>query len=198
MMNNDYNGSVQQEQPQQAQPIQNNRPVQGANDSNQSGGYPEQSYGQQYPQYGQYQQYRQNPQYQQPPYQQPPYQQYRYGQPQYQPPMPPQPGKGLATASLVCSIFSLVVSYTGPLAILGIILGIIAIVTAACAKKKGFVGGMATAGLVMGIIGTVISLIFFVSCLACIGAIGGGACTSVVDEWSDYNYDWDYYWDSYM
>lgn len=186
-MNNDYNNPAQQEQPQQPAQVYRNQPQQGYGGQPQQGlpnqpqgGYPEHPYQQQ-------QQYPQ----------QPPYRQYQYQQPQYLPPMPPQPGNGQATASLICSIFSLVVSYMGPFAIVGVILGIIAIVTAACAKKKGFIGGMATAGLVMGIIGTILSTICFITCLACLGVIGSGACAAASD-WASAEYYWDSHWDSYI
>ena len=175
-MNNDYNNPVPPE-PQNGQNQQN-----GPNPQNgqYQQGYPQQNYQNQNP-YGQ----------------QPPYPPMQYGQPQYMPPPPPppQPGKGLATASLICSIFSLIILYTGPFAIVGVILGIIAIVTAACAKKKGFVGGMATAGLVMGIIGVVLSLAVFISCIACISAVSD----SIAEEWSNTEYfgDWDWDFDDF-
>ena len=80
----------------------------------------------------------------------PTYQQPYYGAPQptynYAPPAPvAQPGKGLAIASLVCGIVSLLCfpAITGTL---GIIFG-------GVAKSKGFHGGMATAGIVCGVIG---------------------------------------------
>lgn len=195
-MNNDHNNPVQQqEQPQQPAQVYQNQSQQGYPGQSQQGfpnqpqgGYPEHPYQQQ-------QQYPQQP-YQPMQYQQPPYQQYQ--QPQYLPPMPPQPGKGQATASLICSIFSLVVSYMGPFAIVGVILGIIAIVTSACAKKKGFIGGMATAGLTMGIIGTILSSICFITCLACLGIIGSGACAAAASDWANAEYYWDSYWDSYI
>jgi len=90
---------------------------------------------------------------------QPPYQQYQttYQQPQDQqlsPYTPVQygayyvPGSGLGTASLVCGILSLILPFVS------LILGIIAIATGGSAKKKGYMGGKATAGIVMGIIGT--------------------------------------------
>lgn len=97
-------------------------------------------------------------------------------QPQYQPPMGPQPGKGLATASVVCGILSLVflimqfsLWFLIFPAIIGLILGIVAIVTGISAKKKGVIGGMATAGLVMGIIGMALNIIVFLGCLICFG-----------------------------
>lgn len=75
-----------------------------------------------------------------------------YQQPQngYQPPYVPttpiaQPGKGLAVAALVLGIISFLCFpiVTGTL---GIILGCVA-------KSKGYIGGMATAGIVCGAIG---------------------------------------------
>ena len=61
-------------------------------------------------------------------------------------------GKGFATASLVLGIVGFV--------FWGYILGPLAVVFAIVAKKKGFMGGSATAGLVLGIIVTVISLLW--------------------------------------
>ena len=55
-----------------------------------------------------------------------------------------QPGSGAATGSLVCGIIGLIV--------FGLILGIVAIVMSMNAKKQGYKGGKATAGLVLGII----------------------------------------------
>lgn len=83
----------------------------------------------------------------------------------------------------------------GPFAIVGVILGIAAVITAACAKKKGFIGGMATAGLVMGIIGTILSLAVFISCIACINVMKD----TIADEWSDIvDYDdWEWDWNGY-
>lgn len=130
-----------------------------------------------------------------------------YTRPQYipQPPLP-QPGSGLATASMICGIFSLVFFCTGPFAIVGIILGIIAVITAACAKKKGFVGGMATAGLTTGIIGMILSALVFISCIACLSTFSSASKKAIAEEWPDiiedwgYDYDWDYDygWDDYI
>ncbi len=79
-------------------------------------------------------------------------------------------GKNLATASLVCGILSLVFTFFGYGALLGIIAGIAAIVLAVNSKKQGFEGGMRNAGLVLGIIGTVLCGITFVACALCMGA----------------------------
>ena len=83
------------------------------------------------------------------------------------PPPPPahyfrdgrQPGQDKAVGSLVLGICAMV---TG----LGIILGIIGIVMAVQARKDGYVGGLATAGLVLSII----SLALTALAIACICA----------------------------
>ncbi len=88
-------------------------------------------------------------------YQQDPYQQNAY-QPNYnQAPAPAQPGKGLAIASLVLGIISFLCfpAITGTL---GIIFG-------GVAKSKGFKGGMATAGIVCGVIGVALWLIMLIA-----------------------------------
>ena len=58
---------------------------------------------------------------------------------------------------------------------LGIIAGIAAIICAVNSKKQGFDSGMRKAGFVLGIIGTVLCGITFVSCALCVGAIGAAA-----------------------
>lgn len=121
-------------------------------------------------------QYGQQPQY--PPQQytnyQQPYQQYQqpYQQQRYYAPMPPMPGKGAATASMICGIISLVMCLTGWMALIGLGLGIPAIITGASAKKQGYVGGMAQAGFIMGIIGTVLSGLFLLACTAILVEVG--------------------------
>ena len=71
-----------------------------------------------------------------------------YGQPQMMNPNPapvPVPGKGLAIASLVLGIISLLC--------FPIVTGVLGIALGGAAKSKGYRGGMATAGIVCGIIG---------------------------------------------
>ena len=98
-----------------------------------------------------------------------------------QPPVPPYgpydtppdyapPGKGMATGSLVLGIVSIV--FSGP----GIILGIIGLILAIIAKKKGFAGGTGTAGLILSIIGIVFGIIaiaFFALLMIGIAELGG-------------------------
>ena len=76
-----------------------------------------------------------------------------YGMPNqgfYQQPVA-MPGKGFATAGLVCGIISFF--------FLPIILSILAIIFGGVAKSKGFRGGMATAAIVLGIIALALTII---------------------------------------
>lgn len=109
------------------------------------------------------QQYPNNNQQQAP--QQPQYQAPQYNQPPMYPQGPvEQPGKNLAIGALVCGIASLVVPYVG------LIAAIVGLVLSINAKKRGFVGGINTAGLVLSIIGLVCGfiMIVFTACSACL------------------------------
>ena len=78
---------------------------------------------------------------------------------------------GFAIAGLVLGILSILSSFTivfFGLGWLGLIFGIVGIVMGVMAKKKA-PSGMATAGLVLSIIGTVLCGITFIACVACIG-----------------------------
>lgn len=81
---------------------------------------------------------------------------------------------GLAVASLVLGIVAIVFSFIGLSIPFGLIIGIVGIVLGVMAKKKN-PSGMATAGLVLSIIGTILCAIVFIACAACIGAIGSAA-----------------------
>lgn len=83
-------------------------------------------------------------------------------------------GKNLAVASLVCGIISVasMVLNIGIGALLGMLLGIAAIVLAVNAKKMGYNEGIQKAGFVLGIIGTVLCGIVFVTCAVCGAALG--------------------------
>ena len=72
-------------------------------------------------------------------------------------------GKGFAIASLVLGIASFFFS--------GIICGILAIVFGCMAKKKGYVGGMAKAGIICGIIGAAVTFIVLLSAVVMSGII---------------------------
>jgi len=98
--------------------------------------------------------------------------------------------KNKSIASLVCGIIAIVSIFTGYFALLGLVLGIIGIVLGVNVKKQmetmGDISndpnlkdarGLANAGLICSIIGTVIAGIGFL-CVAClIGTIGAAACT---------------------
>jgi hypothetical protein len=86
----------------------------------------------------------------------------------------------MGIAALVCGIISVVCAFFGPGAIVGVVLGIVAIILGVKARKDPSQAGSATAGLVLGIIGTVLSGILFISCVACAAAIGAAATSS---EW---------------
>lgn len=81
---------------------------------------------------------------------------------------------GLAVASLVLGIVAIVFSFIGLSIPFGLIIGIVGIVLGVMAKKKN-PSGMATAGLVLSIIGTILCAIIFIACAACMGAIGSAA-----------------------
>lgn len=93
--------------------------------------------------------------YQQPNYQQPNYQQQPYNNVynQYQQPAN-VPGKGFAIASMILGILSFLC--------FPFITGLLGIIFGGVAKSKGYRGGMATAGIVCGVIGVALQLIFTV------------------------------------
>lgn len=130
----------------------------------------------------------QQPQYQQPQYQQPQYQQPQYQQPQYQQPMyrqvrNPHDGRGFSIASLVIGCCATALCWTPVLNMILLACGVIAIIMGAKGRKKSIMAygkpsGLATAGLVLGIIGTVITGVGAVSCLACIGCASCASCAA--------------------
>ena len=78
------------------------------------------------------------------------------------------PGSGMATASLVLGILSLVfwIGYIGY-----VVMAPLAIIFGAVAKKQGSTSGFATAGIVMGIVSIALAVLFWVACGAFICAI---------------------------
>lgn len=81
-------------------------------------------------------------------------------------------GHGLAVASLVLGIVSIVFWFFGAGSIVGLISGVIGLVCASSAKKRGTEGGIQTAGFVCSLIGVIGSSLIFVACIACVGALG--------------------------
>lgn len=76
----------------------------------------------------------------------------------------------MAVAALVLGICSIVFDFI--FVWLGLILGVVALILGAVARKQNPGNGVATGGLVCGIIGVVLAVICWVACAACIGAIG--------------------------
>ena len=76
----------------------------------------------------------------------------------------------MAVTSLVLGIVAIVFSVIGLGFPMGALMGIVGVALGAVAKKKNPENGMATGGLVCSIIGTVLSLLFFIACAACIGS----------------------------
>ena len=100
--------------------------------------------------------YQSNPYQNATPYQNNPYQPQNakpYGAP---PVAPAQPGKGLAIAGMVLGIISLLC--------FPYITGVLAVIFGAVAKNKGCKSGMATAGIVCGIIGVALWLLMLLAC----------------------------------
>lgn len=74
----------------------------------------------------------------------------------------------MGVAALVLGIISVVIAAIFPyVGWIGIILGVIGIVLGALAKKQGQ-KGVATAGLVLAIIGTSLAVVLYLACVACV------------------------------
>lgn len=70
----------------------------------------------------------------------------------------------LGICSVVFSIFPILGGYIG-----AAIMGVLGIILAAVGKKKG--AKCATGGLVLSIIGTALSVVFWLACAACVAAV---------------------------
>ena len=84
----------------------------------------------------------------------------------------------MAVGALVLGIISLLCWFVSSLFIPGIIGIILGIILAVLAKKKQ-PSGMATAGLVLCIIGLILNGIGVIACAACFGASGCAALSSL-------------------
>lgn len=86
----------------------------------------------------------------------------------------------MAIAALVLGIVSLVFAVLIPglqflapiVGIIGIILGVISRKNLKAANQPT---GMATAGMVMSIIGTILGVLMYLLCVACVGGLAGAA-----------------------
>lgn len=79
----------------------------------------------------------------------------------------------MGVASLVLGIISIVIGLFsgGGLGWLGAIAGIIGIILGVQGKKVPEQKGIASAGMVCSIIGTILCLLTYIACMACIGGI---------------------------
>lgn len=75
----------------------------------------------------------------------------------------------MGVVSLIFGIVSIVLSFFGPFSWIGIILGVVGIILGAISRKKTQ-SGVATAGMVLSIIGTVLCAILYLACVACVAA----------------------------
>lgn len=79
----------------------------------------------------------------------------------------------MGVASLVLGIISIVIGAfsAGTFGWLGAILGIVGIILGVLGKKDPEKKGLATAGFVCSIIGTVLCLLLYIACIACLGSV---------------------------
>ena len=78
----------------------------------------------------------------------------------------------MGIASLVLGILSIILGVftAGTIGWLGAIIGIIGIILGAIARKNN-PNGIAMAGVVCSIIGTILCLLFYIACVACVGGL---------------------------
>ena len=88
------------------------------------------------------------------------------------------PGKGMAIASLVMGIISVVFWFFGVTSIVSLVLGIVGIILANKAKKKGNRSGMCTAGMVLSLIGTIVGALILIATISCLGSAACAACAT--------------------
>lgn len=95
-------------------------------------------------------------------------------------------GKGLSVAALVCGLLGIIGSFIPFVKYFTLVLAILGIVFGAIGMKKVKASGsnstgLATAGLVLGIIGTAFSAVGVICALACVGA-ASTAADSILDS----------------
>lgn len=93
---------------------------------------------------------------------------------------PKSEGKGFSIAALVLGIVGVVFGWFGVFGFVALVASIVGIVLAVIGRKRsiavhGKPSGMATAGLVLSIIGTCLAGIAVVACTACAACVGGTA-----------------------
>ncbi len=77
----------------------------------------------------------------------------------------------MSVAALVLGIIALVLGVFGLGFPVGTITGVLGIILGAVGKKQHPENGVATAGIVCAIIGTVLSLLFYIACASCVGGV---------------------------
>lgn len=104
-------------------------------------------------------------------------------------------GKGQAIAALVLGICSLVCCWEGYGALIGLACGVVGMIMASQAKKKGNESTMRKLGFVFSLIGIILSAIFFVACGICtacasaaVGSLDAAAMSELEDALSSLNY----------
>lgn len=120
---------------------------------------------------------------QQPMHQQPVYQQPVYQQPVYRQPRNPNDGRGLSITALVLGICGVVLSWVSVLNVVVLAAGILGIIFGYKGRQKsidayGKPSGLATAGFVLGIVGTSICGVGVLSCTVCVAAAGCSSCAA--------------------
>ncbi len=100
----------------------------------------------------------------------------------FQAPTPPAPvntGKSYSIAGLVLGIVSAVFGWFGVIGLIALVCGVIGIVLAVrgqkMAKAAGVPTGLATAGLVLSIVGTSLAGIGVLSCFICASCLASAA-----------------------
>ncbi len=148
--------------------------------------YGQQQYGQQSQEYGQQQPGQQQPGYGQQPqgYDQPAYGQPGYDQPGHGSQGPRTMKNGLGIAALVLGILALLSTIT---IVGGLLFGLIAIILGIIGRgrvKRGEAdnGGMALAGIILGAISMVLSIVFIVAGVALFEQLGGTDLVSCLDD----------------
>lgn len=88
----------------------------------------------------------------------------------------------MAVAGLICGIASLVLSFCGYGAFVGIACGIAGLILSIKGKKaQPEKAGMCTAGIVLSIIGLVLSVILSIACVVCAAAYSASGLEELVD-----------------
>lgn len=89
-----------------------------------------------------------------------------------------KPSNGAGVASLVVGIIGVIFSFIIWISIIGLILGIVGCVMSSISRKNIGPNGIATAGLVLSIIAIVFGSLLFSACMIACGGIGAtAACT---------------------